>query len=325
MINLPCSATDKIHPYSITMVHADLQDNKVILKVTTNAEDLLYFHKLAFDSLFRIPGERLRVAAQFHAETIRSGIYILDQHKKRLSSTFRSADLTSIQNISNADVMSLLKYPLYYTLEIKLGPDTDLLEFHQDLGSAGLPAVSVLTILKTGNVLIQNIELAKDKPFTLVRDAQYVKNSEANTFMLSYITLSDTRVIHELTIPQEILSSFLLTTLQEQDTSLNAIRKFIKESSTVVINKRVLEPQITALLQQKDNYYQHETSSMVHVRIEYSLRDMPRDVTIVWENFNWKMRWFKAMIDAFGDSKEHNFSRFQPTFNVHREVKVKQE
>jgi hypothetical protein len=320
-----CLRANEVHPYSITMVHVDLQDKKIVLTIKTNAEDLLYFHKLEFDSALKINGHELRAAAQSHRKIIETGFYILDQHKKPLPGTLASTDLSSLDGIAAFDIMSLLKYPLSYTLEFKLNDGTELLEFHQELGTAGLPAVSFLTISRNNNMLVQNIELTKDKPFIMVRDAVSVRSPDENTFMVSYITVSDSRVVHELTIPIEILKSFVSFGNTNQDSLLNAMKKFISESSSVEINNTLIQPEITALIVGNESSVQYGENSMVHLRIEYSLTDLPKEVTISWENFNWKMRWFKSMVDAFGEKSEYNFSRFQPTLEVERNVKLKRE
>ena len=101
-----------LHPYSITIVNADLRDEKVVLTIKTNAEDLLYFHKLEFDSLFKIPGGLLRDAARSHIATIMSGFYIVDQAKERLQGTMTFTNLASLDGLTGFDVMSLFKYPL---------------------------------------------------------------------------------------------------------------------------------------------------------------------------------------------------------------------
>jgi hypothetical protein len=314
-----------LHPYSITTVHAEIQDQKIVFKIKTNAEDLFYFHKLEYDSLFKIPAQKLRDAAISHCDVIRSGFYILDQKKIRLRSSAVSADLSSLENVINFDIMSLLKYPLVYTLEFELTETTAILEFHQELGNAGLPAVSFLTISRNANTLAQNIELTKDKPFTMVRDAVSITAPDEGTFMLSYITVSDTRIVHELTIPLALLKSFVAVKDETPAQMQGLIRDFIWESSTVDIDGSILNPEVTALIFQNESISQAGESSMVHLRIEYSLKSLPKEVVISWDAFNWKMRWFKSMMDAFGEKREHNFSRFQPAVKLKRHVDLKRE
>jgi hypothetical protein len=311
------------HPYSVTIVNADLREDRIILSIRTNAEDLLYFHKLEFDSHFKIPGDKLRAAALAHSQTIRSGFLILNQNKRPLSSALISSNLSSLDAAETFDVMSLLKFPLVYTLEFELNKTITLLEFNLALGTAGLPAVSFLTISRDTNVLAQNIELTKDKPFTMVRDAVSLRNPEENTFMLSYITVSDNTVIHELTAPFEILSSFVKLNNESSEETVSIIKGFIAESSEVEIDKKIVRPEITALVFQDGSASQG--NKMMHVRIEYSLTALPKEVTISWENFNWKLRWFRSMVDAFGKKAEHHFSRFQPELRIERDVKIRRE
>ena len=166
-----------------------------------------------------------------------------------------------------------------------------------------------------------DVELSRDKPFTMIRDAISINATDRQSFMVSYITLSDTRVVHELTIPSEILQSFLSIDGASEQSS-EAIRKFISENSTVRINDIDLHPQITALLLGTESSPQRYNSSAAHIRIEYSLEALPKKVAISWDNFNWKMRWFKSLIDAFGQRREHNFSRFQPTLTIERDLRV---
>ena len=309
------------HPYSITSVHADLQDNRLVMTIRTNAEDLLYFHRIAPDSLLRLSAETLIAAARAHQEVILSGFFILDQNKVKIPSSVTFADFSSLEHSGHIDVMSLLKYPLVYTLEYPLRKSIEILEFHQELGAAGVPALSYLSISRNSNTLVTDVGLSRDKPFTMVRDAVIISAPDQAS-MVSYITLSDTRVIHELTVPADVLQSFVSISGADQQ-GREAIRKFISESSIVKIDAISLAPEITALILGTEKT-SHGNSSAVHIRIEYSIAALPKDVSITWDNFNWKMRWFKSMIDAFGDQREHNFSRFQPKVDVKREIKIEQ-
>lgn len=311
------------HPYSISSVHADLQDHRIVMTIRTNAEDLLYFHTIAPDSLLRISTETLVTASKAHSQVLSSGFYILDQNKMKLESSVTHTDFSSLERTGKIDVMSLLKYPLVYTLEYTLHPSVEVLEFHQELGAPGVPAVSYLSVSRNSNTLVADVELSRNKPFTMVRNAVSISSPDHEASMVSYITLSDTRVIHELTVPADILRSFVsISDADEQ--SGEVIRKFIAESSMVEINNVSLPPEITALVLGTKKTARGLSSGAVHIRIEYSLTALPKDVSVSWDNFNWKMRWFKSLIDAFGQHREHNFSRFQPKVDLKREIKIDQ-
>jgi hypothetical protein len=316
---------NSIHPYSITQANANLQENTITLSIKTNAEDLIYFQRLKFDSLFNISNDELLRAAQNHSQTIKSSFYILDQNGNPLSATLSASNFSSLNAKKIFNAMELLKFPLYYTLEFQLKENTTLLVFHQDLSSAGLPAVTLLSISKNGNQLVQNIELTKERPFTIARDVVSIGNPSESSFMLSYITLTDTRILHELTIPLTILKSFIPFDETDNKTGFETIRKFIRENSTVEVNHTSIEPEVTLFGIQKDSLFTMGSTSLVSIRVEYSLKTLPKDVSVSWENFNWQVRWFKSLIDAFGVKDEHNFSRFQPTYKVNRKIEIKKE
>jgi hypothetical protein len=311
------------HPYSITQANADLQDSKITLSIKTNAEDLIYFQRLEFDSLFNISNEELLKAAQNHIQAIKSGFYILDQNGNPLSARLSASNFSSLTSKKIYNAMELLRFPLYYTLEFELKENTSVLVFHQDLSNAGLPAVTLLSISKNGNQLVQNIELTKERPFTIARDVVSIGNPSQNSFMLSYVTLTDTRILHELTIPLPVLKSFIAFDETDNETAFETIRKFIRENSTVEINHSNIEPEVTLFGVQKDSLYTMQSTSLVNIRVEYSLKTLPKNVSVSWDNYNWQVRWFKSLIDAFGIKDEHNFSRFQPAYKVDRKIEIK--
>jgi hypothetical protein len=306
-----------LHPYSLTVVNADIQDQRIILRVTTNAEDLMYFHRLEFDSLMNLDMAKVRQAATDHANTIQSGFYILDEDNKRLPSRITASNFQSLVG-DNVGVMYLMKYQLSYTLEFTLPPETSVLQFHQILDEAGIPAVSLLSVSRNRNELARDIELSHSRPFIIARNAVSVGTPTEAGFMVSYLTLSDTRIIHEITVPMNLLNSFVNPVNKE---SSDAIREFIAQNSTVAVNNTVIVPEVTMLVIQQDSLAT-ESSSLVGIRIEYPLKNIPRDISVSWENYNWQVRWFKSFIDAFGERTEHNFSRFQPTYKVKREIKI---
>lgn len=312
-----------VHPYSITQANADLQENTITLSIRTNAEDLIYFQRIKFDSLFKISNDELLKAAQNHIQTIRSGFYILDQNGDHLISRLTASNFSSLNAKEQFNAMELLKFPLYYTLEFQIKENTTLLTFHQELSNAGLPAVTLLSISKNGNQLVQNIELTKERPFTIARDVVSIGNPSEGNFMLSYLTLTDSRILHELTIPLSVLKSFIPIGDRERETEFETIRKFISENSSVEINNTTIEPEVTLFGIQKDSLFTMGTTSLVSIRVEYLLKNLPKEVSVSWNNFNWQVRWFKSLIDAFGVPDEHNFSRFQPTYKVNRKVEIK--
>jgi hypothetical protein len=307
-----------LHPYSLTVVNADIQDQKIILRITTNAEDLMYFHRLEFDSLMNLDMEQIRQAATDHANTIKTGFYILDEDNHRLPSRITASNLQSLAQAGKIGIMHLMKFPLSYTLEFTLKPETSVLQFHQILDEAGVPAVSLLSVSRNGNELARDIELSHSRPFIMARNAVSVGAPSEAGFMVSYLTLSDTRIIHEITIPMNLLNSFVNPVNKE---SSESIREFIAQNSTVAVNGTAIVPEVTMLVIQQDSLAT-EASSLVGIRIEYPLKNIPRDVSVSWENYNWQVRWFKSFIDAFGERTEHSFSRFQPTYKVKRELKI---
>ncbi|MEP2667758.1 MAG: hypothetical protein ABJH04_02115 [Cyclobacteriaceae bacterium] len=316
---------NSIHPVSITWANADIQDHKVSLSVKTTAEDLLYFHPLSPDSLFRLSQAALMDAARQHSTIIKSGFFILDQNKDRLPVTIVSSNFNSLKSKKEFDVMELLKYPLYYKMEFELADNIDLLVFHQALSESGLPSVCLLSISKNTNSLVQNIELSEHQPFSIGRDAVSIGSPSEVNFMLSYITLTDTEVLHELTLPMALLKTFVSIKDKEFNEAVKIIEGFIEENSTVEVNKSTIDPDAITLVFQNETEALMNDQSLVNIRVAYNLKSFPNEIGISWNSFNWKMRWFKSLIDAFGTQVEHNFSRFQPRFEMKREMKLKKE
>lgn len=316
---------NSIHPVSITWANADIQDHKISLSIKTTAEDLLYFHQLSPDSMFRLSQEELMEAAQQHASVIKDGFFVLDQTKDRLPGKLVNSNFSSLINKKEFDVMELLKYPLYYKMEFELANNVDLLIFHQALSDSGLPSVCLLSISKNANSLVQNIELSEHQPFSIGRDAVSIGSPSEVNFMLSYITLTDTEVLHELTLPMALLKTFVSIKDEEFNIAVKIIEQFIAENSTVEVNKSTIDPDAITLVFQNETEALMNDQSLVNIRVAYNLKSFPNEIGISWNSFNWKMRWFKSLIDAFGTQVEHNFSRFQPRFEMKREMKLKKE
>jgi hypothetical protein len=312
---------DDAHPYSITFVQADLQDKKIILSIRTTAEDLLYFHNVKHDSAFDISSEVLSDLAVRHAALIQSAFYVVDENDIRLQSTLAKVNVSSLSKFNAINIMMLYKYPLHYTFEVALSPETKILEFHQDLEDSGVPAVSMLSVTKSGRNLVEGIEVTKHNPYKIARDALSISAPSKESFMLSYLTLTDTKISHELTLPFQLLRSFVASTTLNTQNSLSTIHDFINQNSSVVVNGINIEPEITMLDFQSSANSQSDTL-LVNIRIDYSLKMLPKDVAISWESFTWQLRWFKSIINAFGEKVDHNFSRFQPTYKAERRLKT---
>jgi hypothetical protein len=304
------------HPVSISWVSADLQDERVILKIKINAEDLLYFHELHHHSVREVPVETLKTYAKAHESIIQKAFLLADQ-QGQLQSRITSTNFQSLEKTGGIHVMDLLKFPLYYTLEFPLKETSKLLTFTQNL--TGVPAISFLSVSKNGNPLVERVELSKSKPFTMNREALSIGSSSEEAFMVSYFTLSDTRVIHELTLPWRLLRSFIDIDSEDQ---IALIKSFINESSAIEVNDLEITPIISSVTLLNDQQGLNERS-LVNIQITYELKDMPKNVTLGWDNFNWRMRWFESVIDAFGEEKKHKFSRFQPEVEVERKVEIK--
>lgn len=319
LLALICMTKVYAHPYSISWVHADLQENKVVLSVKITAEDLLYFHDLTMDSLFRIDQSSLKAAAESHAKTINANFFILDESKKKLTGKITGYSFYSIDNINQIDVMDLAKYPLLYYMEVQLNENTELLTFNQTLAQGGIPAVSSLAITKNGTQLVNNVQISNDKSFSIGRNAISISDESGMNVILSYIKLTDTQVSHELTIPITLLNSFIEFKDITPEENLTAIRTFIETNSDVKVNGQILKPTVEALNIQNGLKDIVDDNTLINFRISYSLQSLPRNIAISWKSFNWQMRWFKSLIDDFGLEKEHTFSRFNPTFKTTRE------
>lgn len=314
------ASSGALHPYSVSWVNADLQEDKISLSIKITAEDLLYFHQLEMDSLFNIGADILKKAAQDHAQIILSNFFIQDQDKKQLPGNITNISLSSIQGGKQFDVMELMKFPLVYYLDVELYETTELLTFNQTLGNDGVPAVSTLSITKNGNMLVSNVQISKENSFTMARDAISFGDKTEMNVMLSYIKLSDTQVSHELTLPITLLNSFIDFNAVDPEDNLTSIKEFMDSNSDVIINGQILKPTVEALNIQNGIKDIIDDNTLVNVRISYSLKSLPKDIAISWKSFNWKMRWFESLIDDFGIEKEHTFSRFIPTFKTTRKA-----
>lgn len=312
------------HPFSVSWGTADIQEKKVSLSIKVLAEDLLYFHHVQYDSFFIVTKEKLLQAAHDHIKIIQAGFPILDQNKEKLKSSMVGSNFSSLESKNEYGIMELLKYELYFQLEFELSSTSELLTFQQVLNSSGVPAVTMLTVKSNNNPIIQNYELSKDHSLTIGRYAISVGTPSESTFMLSYITLSDTKISHEMTIPFALLKTFITLDDRSVDT-LKIFKEFFASNSTVEINNTTIEPVLTNLTFQSDSKDLINDFTLVNIHVEYSFKSIPKDVEISWNNFNWKVRWFKSLINSFGESDEHNFSRFQPTYKTNRKIEVKKE
>ncbi|HNR72578.1 MAG: hypothetical protein UZ12_BCD005000692 [Bacteroidetes bacterium OLB12] len=325
VISLLCSkASAESHPYSITWVTADIQDSKILFSVKVQSEDLLYFHSIPYDSLFTVSKEKLLEAADKHKEVIQSGFQILDEDKIPLYGTLIGYNFSSLETKREYTLMELMKYPLYFNLEFELPDKTELLTFMQMLTSAGIPSVSLLQVVAQKNLIIQNHELSNSQPLTISRHALHIGTQAESTFMVSYISLTDTKINHEVTISYALLKSFITVNEQTID-SLRVYRAFFANNSTVEINDHTIEPVLTSLTIQNNTEDRLNDFSLINIHAEYAIKSIPGDIAISWNNFNWKVRWFKSFIDRFGVSDEHTFSRFRPIYQVTRKIEIKPE
>ncbi|MFT4834391.1 MAG: hypothetical protein ACI8WP_001151 [Flavobacteriaceae bacterium] len=304
--------SEALHPVSITWITADLQDERVLLTIKVSAEDLLYFHELTPDSLFDISSDNLLKAAEEHGQVLQEAFSLLNQDGNRIASRFTHSDLSAIGNTS-INVMDLTKTTLSYKFEFDLEAGIEFLTFEQNL--VGVPAISFLMLTKNGNVLINQRELRSDKPFTIKRDALSFGKEEDQHFMISYFTVSDTRVTHEITLPLKLLKSFIQL---ENFEDLEAVKNFIEENSAIEVDEKIISPIVeTFTLLNGENAPLDQ--SLVNMQIVYPLQNIPNLVLLRWELYNWRMRWFESIIDAFGLQKKHNFSRFQTEKEIVRD------
>lgn len=311
---------EKTHPVTISWVTANLLEDRVVLNVKISAEDLLYFHPIEPDSLFHLNRVQLLGSAKAHESIIRDAFQIRNQNNQSLPSSFIKGDYSSISQTQQFDVMELMKFPLYYQLEFALDSSTQLLTFSQKM-EVNVPVISFLSISKNGKILVENTELDAHQPFTMNRDAVSIGSKAEMNTMLSYITLSDTKIAHEMTISYKLLKS-LMGQVKAGD-SLIYYESFFQENSSVEINGILITPKITQLtIQNLSSQASLNDYSLINVRVEYALTDLPLDVIITWDSFNWQVRWFQSFIDAFGETIEHKFSRFNPQFDWKRSQEV---
>lgn len=298
-----------IHPVSISWIHADLQDDRVLLNVKISAEDLIYFHDLTLDQKHELSKEHLLKAANEHIEILQEAITISDENDLEARSQFIKSNFTELQKTSY-HVMDLVKVSLHYQFEFELSSDAEFISFIQRL--SGVPSISFLSISKNGNELVKQKELRSDEPFTIKRDATSIGSVSQQDFMLSYFSISDTKVTHEITLPITLLQSFI----QLKSINIDVLNQFITENSSVEVDGITITPTIETLTLMNGNIDQD--ASIVNVRIGYSIHELPKKITLEWEHFNWNMRWFESIIDAFGKEEKHTFSRFKTKFETER-------
>ncbi len=301
-----------LHPVSITWINADLQDDRVQITIKVSAEDLLYFHDLEHDSQTDISRENLLSAAKEHQQVLIDAFVLSDQDGKHLIGRSTYADFSAVGKTS-INVKDLTNTTLRYQFEFLLTSDTEFLTFNLYL--FGIPAVSFVTLTKNGNTLINQREIRSDKPLTIKRDALSFGKEDDQHFMISYFTVSDTRVTHEITLPLNLLRSFIQL---DDFEDLDAVKTFIAENSSIEVDDEIIAPIVeTFTLLNGENASQDQ--SLVNIQIAYPLHSIPSHVLLKWELFNWKMRWFESIIDAFGLEQKHNFSRFQMEKEIFRD------
>lgn len=302
------------HPVSISWIQGDLQDDRVLLNIKIFAEDLIYFHNLSPDTNRKLDADLLIKSAQKHIEVLKEAIVILDENDHRTEGQFIKSNFNALEK-SSYYVTDLNGVSLHYQFEFQLSEDSEFLTFTQNLDA--VPSISFLSISKNGNELVNQRELRSNKPFTIKRDATSIGSVEQQDFMLSYFSLSDTKVTHEITLPIRLLQSFVQV---KSVGNLKTLEKFITENSSVEVDNVTLEPEIESFTLMNENGNKRE--SIVNVRIVYSLTEIPDNIALEWSHFNWKMRWFESVIDAFGEEKKHKFSRFKTRIEMERKLEI---
>ena len=257
------------HPISISWIHADLQEEKVVLNIRIFAEDLIYFHNLTPDETLELDVDLLQSSAKKHIDVLNKGIAILDENNNRASGQFVKSNFSALEKTSY-HVMDLNRLSLYYQFEFQLSKDLEFITFAQNLNA--VPSISFLSISKNGNELVSQRELRSNKPFTIKRDATSIGSVEQEDFMLSYFSLSDTKVTHEITLPILLLQSFVQ--IKSVD-DLEMLEKFITENSSVEVDKTIIEPEIETFSMMNESAIKE--GAIVNIRIAYPLKEIPNN------------------------------------------------
>jgi len=299
------------HPVSLSWASVVVHNKYIEVNYRILAEDLIYFHHPEHDGFYNYDSKALLSLLPEHAALINNHFYVLDDTGIRLPSEILKIN-PQLFPTDSIPIMDLMKYSISFKIHIYLSdPDWDNLYFYQEISTSedGIPAVTLLTIADAEEQ--KTIEISSGFPFKLSASMN-IPPMNPSWLTSSFYTIQPSGTRHELTIPSSVLLDLIQqTTLMPEELSSHVLHYF-QGNNQLSGNSTILIPTLSNVLifENAENLGE----SMIYLDLYYPSNSPLEQVTINWEDYNWKFRWMNAKIYGWDKEYTHTFSRFQPTY-----------
>ena len=309
------------HPVSLSWARVNFQEDHILVSFKILAEDLVLFYHVKPLSNDTYSSSTLTEYAQNHYELIQDHFFITTSAGIRLSGDLVSINTKSFP-VDEIDRMDLMRYEILYQFKYSYDNEITKFTFQQEFSKhkTGIPALTFLSAYKAGEALVENQEISFKNPYTLNLNIKDPSNNQLNNSS-SFITIHSTGVRHEFTIPYHILRSLINNPGADEKAVFENIQHYFILNNPVFVNKENLVPELRFLKFMGPEMEgppakieEINSNSLIYIDLYYPSSSVPENTSILWEDFNWKLRWFPAEINAFDVKFMHKFSRFKPLF-----------
>lgn len=306
------------HPVSLSWVSGKIDGDKIAITYKILAEDLIYFHQPALDENYDFELKSLRLLTKKHGELITEYFRIKSKDGQYLEPKLIGINDRSLAG-DKVNVMDLMKLDIYYRFEYHLPSDHwEELTFYQNIGShkAALPSITFLSLYENGETLLENMELAIERPIT-VKPGEKQFPFKPSELTSSYFTLSQGGIRHELTIPSATFNALIMQTQPTDAPLVDRVEGYFKLRNPIFNNNSKLTPQLANITSLSND--DHDTGFM-YIDIIYPTLQYPENTIISWDDYNWQFKWFNSNIITIDSLYKHTFSRYQPIIKIKSEI-----
>jgi hypothetical protein len=267
------------------------------------------YHHPRHDGLYNYPTSDLISLLPNHLELLLENFFITGEDGNSLPISIRQTNKEQLDT-EHIALMDLMKYSVTFVLHVPIDPDWKELTFHQEIATheAGIPAVSIISVYRDGQSLIENYEISEGNPLKLYPYGN-VQETDPSKLTSSYYTITPSGTRHELTIPASVLLEMMQIRNFPDTDAIPEIQQYFTRHNPILANYERLVPSVSHMI-----YLDDKNSSMIYLDLCYPSEAPLDSVRINWEDFTWKFKWMESEIYTIDQVYRHTFSRYQPSF-----------
>ena len=297
------------HPVSLSWIKLSIHEDHLEIRYRILTEDLVMYHHPEHDGFYNYQTSELISLLPKHQELLLKNFYIKDDTGKRIQISVEDINKQQL-NSQQIAVMDLMKYSVTFILHVPIDPDWKKLSFYQEIAKhdAGIPAVSMISVYREGQTLIENHEISEGYPLDVYPTGN-MQETNPSKLTSSYYSITASGTRHELTIPSSVLLEMMQIRSLPDANAINEIEEHFIRHNPVFGNNERLIPSVSNMISLDENH-----NSMIYLDLYYP-SNVPLDsVRIDWEDFTWKFKWMESEIYTIDQVYRHTFSRYQPSF-----------